>query len=81
MDHKNPENKINAISNMMLRPEYTIEDIKIELEKCRMLCAHCHKIHTQKQHDTGILKKKIQNKKSKNIEVIYVLHFVGLDPE
>ena len=44
--------------------KYTIEDIKTELEKCRMLCAHCHAIHTQNQHDEGVIqKKKLNNKK------------------
>jgi len=66
MDHFDPENKVKEISRMVKSPRYTLDDVKIELEKCRMLCAHCHAIHTRKQVESGIIqKKKINNRKGK----------------
>ena len=65
MDHIDPEDKSICISQMITMAKYDIEDIKIELEKCRLLCAHCHMIHTQKQRNTGVISTKVINRKSK----------------
>lgn len=61
-DHINPNNKITEIARMVTQPTYTIEDIKIEISKCRILCHHCHIIHTRKQWDTGIISSRIKTK-------------------
>ena len=48
-DHIDPKNKIAAIATMVKDYGYTLEDIIEEIKKCRVVCRHCHKIHTYKQ--------------------------------
>lgn len=48
-DHLDCFEKIANISNMVQRKKYTIEDVVAECNKCRVLCRHCHKIHSSKQ--------------------------------
>jgi len=45
-DHINPEDKIDNISSMICDSSYSIQDISLEISKCRILCAFCHRIHT-----------------------------------
>lgn len=47
-DHLDPSTKKSAISKMVSKG-CELEQIKKELEKCRILCANCHKKHTAKQ--------------------------------
>lgn len=47
-DHKNPKTKKFPISTM-LNAGYQIEDLKAEVDKCRILCANCHAIRTAHQ--------------------------------
>ena len=48
-DHLDPKNKIAAIAEMVKSNNYNLEDIIEEIKKCRIICRHCHKIHTHKQ--------------------------------
>ena len=43
-DHIEPENKIDDISHMLKTND--IDMIDEEIPKCRLICAHCHKLHT-----------------------------------
>jgi hypothetical protein len=42
-DHRKPLDKIAGIAQMMHRP---IEEVKIEADKCDLVCANCHAIRT-----------------------------------
>ena len=55
MDHLDPKIKLDNISAMVYDPLYSLEDVKRECEKCRVLCRHCHKIHTSEQRKEGII--------------------------
>ena len=48
-DHLDPENKIANIAGMVKDNNCTLEQLIEELKKCRIICRHCHKIHTHKQ--------------------------------
>lgn len=67
MDHIEPEDKIEGIGSMIMMAKYTIDDVEAELKKCRMLCTHCHLIHTQKQHEKGVIQIKKQKKTANTI--------------
>ncbi len=47
-DHIDPKTKIAAISEM-IRLGYSWSEIKAEIQKCRLLCCNCHRIHTSTQ--------------------------------
>lgn len=47
-DHIDPKDKKLNICDMV-RHGYAIEMIKKEIEKCRVLCANCHRIRTSEQ--------------------------------
>lgn len=53
-DHRNPKTKLFPISRVGF---YSIEKLKIELEKCDLVCANCHKVRTHKQRLAGFFKK------------------------
>lgn len=55
MDHLNPKSKLYVVSKMVRDSKYTLEDVKRECEKCRVLCRHCHIIHTHDQIKNGII--------------------------
>ena len=50
-DHIDPSKKRMEVSKM-LRTNYGLDAIKKEIEKCRVLCANCHRIHTAEQNNT-----------------------------
>lgn len=54
-DHIDPLNKIENISIMVKESKYTMEDLINECNKCRILCRHCHRIHTNKQFNSGLI--------------------------
>lgn len=64
-DHVDPTTKIDKITNMVRNNKYTFDELITEISKCRILCRHCHLIHTKKQIDSGI----VANFKSKNINL------------
>lgn len=47
-DHIDPTNKLFSISQAV-RQGYSWKDIEMEIKKCRVLCANCHKKHTASQ--------------------------------
>lgn len=44
-DHLGEEAKIDGIANMVHRPT-SLEKIQLEIEKCELVCANCHRIRT-----------------------------------
>lgn len=62
-DHIDPSIKITEIARMV-KTAYTMEELKSEIDKCRILCHHCHMIHTQNQIDSGIVTNKLRNNNS-----------------
>ncbi len=55
-DHINPNEKIDEVCRMKIRSYYSLQNMIDEIKKCRILCRHCHKIHTAKQIRQGLLK-------------------------
>lgn len=47
-DHLKRHEKEHSIS-MLLRDAWSWEPVQKEIDKCRILCANCHRIHTAKQ--------------------------------
>ena len=45
-DHLPGYVKICAVSSMAVQSRYTIEDLKAEIAKCKLVCANCHAIRT-----------------------------------
>lgn len=54
-DHLDPTTKIERISNMIMDNKCSVDDLMMEISKCRIICRHCHLIHTKIQLDKGIL--------------------------
>jgi len=53
LDHINPTDKEECLSRMIKDKEYSMEDVIEECKKCRVLCRHCHIIHTDIQSKKG----------------------------
>lgn len=47
-DHRKPENKIDAVSDM-IRRGFSRESVFLEIAKCDVLCANCHAVKTSEQ--------------------------------
>lgn len=62
-DHIDPSTKIDAISEMIRCKKYSIEDVIDEIKKCRILCLHCHMIHTKTQWDNDVYRNLIRENK------------------
>jgi hypothetical protein len=45
LDHKNPAEKVKKVSRLICCASWV--DVLKELDKCRVLCAICHRIKTQ----------------------------------
>jgi hypothetical protein len=58
-DHLDPREKIECISLMTENSFYKLEDLKKETLKCRILCKHCHAIHTKRQIQEGLIGQKL----------------------
>lgn len=48
-DHLDPDLKVAAVSTMVMEAKYTLEHIKVEVPKTRLLCKMCHRVHTTRQ--------------------------------
>lgn len=48
-DHRNRKSKIDIISNFIYKLGYSLEQLKNEIAKCRVLCGNCHQIKSGKQ--------------------------------
>jgi hypothetical protein len=47
--HTNPSNKIDGVSQMVMRNK-SLENIKLEIAKCIVLCSNCHrKLHYEEE--------------------------------
>jgi hypothetical protein len=47
-DHRDPKTKKHDVSDMVLAGnKYSWKDVLKEIEKCRLLCANCHRKHTK----------------------------------
>ena len=44
LDHRDPETKVDHLSNMVRRKG--LGAVKAEVEKCDLVCANCHRIRT-----------------------------------
>jgi hypothetical protein len=64
-DHIDPNNKITEVGTMVQNYDFTLKDVISEVNKCRILCQHCHLIHTHNQFNNGVLLDKI-HKNHKN---------------
>lgn len=53
LDHLNPLEKIECIARMVKDKTYSLDDVKAEIAKCRVLCGNCHKLHTKDQRLKG----------------------------
>ena len=60
-DHLNPSIKTMNICKMVKDNKYSMVDIMVECSKCRIICKHCHIIHTAHQRMNGIFKHKRKN--------------------
>ena len=49
-DHINPEDKSFNIGSYL--QQYKWERLKEEIDKCRVMCANCHRIHSYETHYT-----------------------------
>lgn len=49
LDHIMPENKLFTVSQAV-RLGHSWKDVLAEIEKCRVLCANCHKKRTAQQY-------------------------------
>lgn len=61
MDHLDITTKKTTLSKMCIDPDYSLDDIIKECTKCRVLCKHCHRIHTNKQRKQGLFLPKIKD--------------------
>jgi hypothetical protein len=57
-DHLDPTTKTRNISKIVHESKYTFDELITEISKCRILCHHCHIIHTKTQIDKGIINNK-----------------------
>lgn len=48
-DHKDGEVKIVSVSWLALRNTSNFEKIKLEIKKCDLVCANCHRVRTSKR--------------------------------
>lgn len=48
-DHRNPKEKISTISRI-IRDMWSKKRILLEIEKCDLICANCHRIRTYKKN-------------------------------
>lgn len=53
-DHIDPSTKFKNVSNMVMCG-YKWENIMVEIDKCRLICANCHRIRTAQQQRRSLL--------------------------
>ena len=49
LDHISPENKSFSVSQAV-KLGYSWDEVLVEIEKCQILCANCHKRRTAQQY-------------------------------
>jgi hypothetical protein len=45
--HLDPDEKVNSISEM-IRDRVSMDKLQVELDKCELICANCHRIEEQR---------------------------------
>jgi hypothetical protein len=63
MNHVNPSEKEERISVMVHSHYFTLDQVKEECKKTEVLCRFCHRLHTRKQREEGIISYGRKNKK------------------
>ena len=51
-DHIDPKLKHKTIARMVGGGTYSLKSVFQEIEKCRILCANCHRRHTHNQNNS-----------------------------
>jgi hypothetical protein len=70
MDHLDPKNKLASICEMVRKYNYSLQDVIKECEKCRILCRHCHLIHSFNQRKQGLfIKYKYEEEEYRDDEI------------
>jgi len=54
-DHKDRKNKIDNVT-MMIRRGMSFDKLKLEISKCEVRCANCHRRKTEKENNSWKLK-------------------------
>lgn len=52
-DHLDPNTKVSEISTMIHSQQYSLDEIKSEIEKCELVCAVCHRLRTEKRRKSS----------------------------
>ena len=53
LDHIDPSTKVDNVGTMVQRAAKW-EDIHTEIEKCRVICANCHAVHSYEHHTSRV---------------------------
>jgi len=68
-DHMDVNAKTDTVSFMIGDIHVSLEQIQEEVKtRCRLLCMHCHAIHTRSQFEAGIIQKKTYDTKKRRIQ-------------
>jgi len=59
-DHIDPSTKIDNISSMVSEGKYSFDHLINEIKKCRIICLHCHMLHTKNQWCDDVYRTKIE---------------------
>lgn len=52
-DHREPKLKSFTISGAVVTRSHSWEEVLLEVKKCRLICANCHRIRTARQQNRG----------------------------
>lgn len=74
--HTSSEEKVENVSRMAISGQYDLEDIKEEVEKCKILCHNCHRIeHSSKKSEVEVyeinMDEYYETEESFNNQIIY----------
>jgi len=59
-DHIEPFTKIANVSEMVHFGKYSFDHVVEEVKKCRIICLHCHMLHTKEQWQSDLYRTKIK---------------------
>ncbi len=48
-DHRDPKLKISTLNRMIYLHRYAKEKLLVEIKKCDVVCANCHRIRTHEK--------------------------------
>ena len=51
LDHIDPDTKTYNVSKMVSSMHFSLDRIKVEIRKCQVLCANCHRIKTLEERE------------------------------